>query len=89
MPELIEMLRLTESGRVPAASLTFTAVDFETTALHPGRVIEIAAVRVRGDGAVLGELSTLVDPGRASTRARHGCTTSPANNSTERQPSVT
>lgn len=42
----------------------FTAVDFETTALHPGRVIEMAAVRMSADGTTLAELSTLVNPGR-------------------------
>lgn len=43
--------------------LEFTAIDFETTDLKPGRLIEVGAVRMRSDGTVLRELSTLVDPG--------------------------
>ena len=64
MAELIEVLRLARPGRVAVERQEFTAIDVETTALHPGRVIEVAAVRMRCDGTILGELSTLVNPGR-------------------------
>lgn len=63
MAELIEVLRLARPGRVAVERQEFTAIDVETTALHPGRVIEVAAVRMRCDGTILGELSTLVNPG--------------------------
>ncbi|KUI29700.1 hypothetical protein AU196_05160 [Mycobacterium sp. IS-1742] len=48
---------------------TFVVVDLETTGGratgdHPDAITEIGAVKVRG-GEVLGELATLVDPGRA------------------------
>lgn len=48
---------------------TFVVVDLETTGGratgdHPDAITEIGAVKVRG-GVVLGELGTLVDPGRA------------------------
>jgi DNA polymerase III subunit epsilon len=48
---------------------TFVVVDLETTGGRPSgenhdSITEIGAVRVRG-GAVLGELATLVDPGRS------------------------
>jgi DNA polymerase-3 subunit epsilon len=57
---LISPVRLTRGGM---SGLDFTVIDFETTALSPGRIIEVGAVRMRGDGTVLAELSTLVDPG--------------------------
>lgn len=60
---LVQNLRLRRTGRVAARDWEFTVLDFETNARRPGRVLEIGAVRVRGDGTVLGELSTLVDPG--------------------------
>lgn len=44
----------------------FAVVDLETTGLDPAdghRVIEVAVARVRADGTVLEEFSTLVDPG--------------------------
>ncbi|WP_170141143.1 3'-5' exonuclease [Allonocardiopsis opalescens] len=45
-------------------SLTFAALDVETTGLDPAasRVCEVAVVRFRGDGEVLSEYATLVDP---------------------------
>lgn len=58
---------------VSLADTTFVVVDLETTggrakATAPGglcdAITEIGAVKVRG-GEVLGELATLVDPGRA------------------------
>jgi DNA polymerase-3 subunit epsilon len=49
----------------PLFDATFVVVDLETTGLSPGvdRITEIGAVKVRG-GEVLGELQTLVHPGR-------------------------
>lgn len=42
----------------------FIAFDLETTGLHPvfSRIIEIGAVRFRGDGTVLESFQQLVDP---------------------------
>ncbi len=50
----------------PLAQGTFVVVDLETTGARPddARITEIGAVKVRG-GEVLGEFSTLVDPGVA------------------------
>nr|WP_133743151.1 3'-5' exonuclease [Actinorugispora endophytica] len=48
-----------------ALDLEYAVVDVETTGLHPdqgARVCEIAVVRMRGDGTVLREFTTLVDP---------------------------
>ncbi|WP_017616139.1 3'-5' exonuclease [Nocardiopsis salina] len=50
---------------VRAADLEYAVLDMETTGLDPGsgaRVVELAVVRVRGDGKVVEEFSTLVDP---------------------------
>lgn len=50
---------------VRAADLEYAVLDMETTGLDPGtgaRVIEVAVVRVRGDGKVVEEFSSLVDP---------------------------
>ncbi|QBI55753.1 3'-5' exonuclease [Streptomonospora litoralis] len=49
-----------------ARDLEYAVVDVETTGLYPGegaRICEIAVVRMRGDGTLLREFSTLVDPG--------------------------
>lgn len=45
----------------------FIAFDLETTGLHPvaSQIVEIGAVRFRGDGTLLGEFKQLVDPGCA------------------------
>lgn len=50
----------------PLIDVTFVVLDLETTGLTPAgdRITEIGAVKVRG-GEVLGELQTLVHPGRA------------------------
>ena len=42
----------------------FIAFDLETTGLHPvmARIIEIGAVRFRGDGTVLDCFQQLIDP---------------------------
>ncbi len=52
----------------PLHSTTFVVVDLETTGGAAGHdaITEIGAVKVRG-GEVLGELQTLVDPGRGIT----------------------
>lgn len=52
----------------PLRDTTFVVVDLETTGTDPGddAITEIGAVKVRG-GEVLGELATLVDPGRTLT----------------------
>lgn len=50
---------------VRAADLEYAVLDLETTGLDPGtgaRVVEAAVVRVRGDGKVVEEFSSLVDP---------------------------
>ncbi|MEV4051325.1 3'-5' exonuclease [Amycolatopsis sp. NPDC049688] len=60
---MIESLPLLGAGGHPAHGLDFTAVDIRTTGLRPGRVVELAAVRVHADGSFAGELSTLVNPG--------------------------
>lgn len=54
-----------ESG-VALADTTFVVVDLETTggSRDQDAITEIGAVKIRG-GVVLGELATLVDPGRA------------------------
>jgi DNA polymerase-3 subunit epsilon len=50
----------------PLRDVTFVVLDLETTggAARSDAITEIGAVKVRG-GAVLGELATLVDPGRS------------------------
>ena len=45
----------------------FAVLDVETTGFSPrlgDRIVEIATVRMRGDGTILSEWSTLVDPSR-------------------------
>ncbi|MFE1101390.1 PolC-type DNA polymerase III [Nocardiopsis alba] len=49
----------------PAADLEYAVLDVETTGLDPregARLVEIAVIRVRGDGRIVDEFSTLVDP---------------------------
>jgi DNA polymerase-3 subunit epsilon len=56
---------LTRGEGVDPRRLTFALLDVETTGLHPergARICEIAIVRMRGDGEVLDEYSTLVSP---------------------------
>ena len=48
-----------------AADLEYAVLDVETTGLDPregARLVEIAVVRVHGDGRIVDEFSTLVDP---------------------------
>jgi DNA polymerase-3 subunit epsilon len=71
MAELIELLPLTRDGRVSAREADFTAIDVKTTGLRTGRVVELGVVRVRADGTVRGELSTLVSPGCALPPGPH------------------
>src|SRR6185312_2769774 len=49
----------------PLSGVTFVVVDLETTGGSPNdsAITEIGAVKIRG-GEVLGEIQTLVDPGR-------------------------
>jgi DNA polymerase-3 subunit epsilon len=57
--------QLTRHGGVDPRALIFAVLDLETTGLHPGegsRVCEVGVVRMRGDGEVLDEYSTLVNP---------------------------
>ena len=56
-----------ELRRAALLDQEFCVVDVETTGFSPrlgDRVVEIAAVRIRGDGTVLTEWSTVIDPGR-------------------------
>jgi DNA polymerase-3 subunit epsilon len=56
---------LTRRRGVDPRTLTFAVLDFETTGLDPqrgARVCEVGIVRMRGDGVVLDEYSTLVNP---------------------------
>lgn len=56
---------LRRGGGTDPRRLQFAVVDFETTGLRPdrgARICEFAVVRVRGDGTVLGEASTLINP---------------------------
>lgn len=48
----------------PIAQAEFVAFDLETTGLHPmsSQIVEIGAVRFRGDGEILGQFQQLVDP---------------------------
>ncbi len=51
--------------QTPLSALDFVVIDTETTGLRPGpdRVIEVAAVRVRG-GVVVDTFQSLINPGR-------------------------
>lgn len=70
--------QLTRQRGVDPRSLTFAVLDLQTTGLHPAqgsRVCEVGIVRMRGDGVVLDEYSTLVNPGmRVSNDEFHGIT---------------
>lgn len=70
--------QLSRRRAVDPRQLTFAAIDLETTGLRPNqgsRICEIGIVRMRGDGVVLDEYSTLVDPGlRITNDEYHGIT---------------
>ncbi|MEH0934240.1 exonuclease domain-containing protein [Micromonospora psammae] len=69
---------LTRQQGVDPRALTFAVLKLETTGLHPNRgsrICELAIVRMRGDGVVLDEYATLVDPGlRITNDEFHGIT---------------
>ncbi len=48
----------------PISEAEFVAFDLETTGLHPvsSQIVELGAVRFKGDGEVLGQFQQLVDP---------------------------
>lgn len=60
----------------PAADVTYTAIDLETTGLDPKRdgIVELGLVKFRGDGTVLDEFATLVNNPGSSPQAQavHG-----------------
>lgn len=59
--------RLTRGQGVDPRRMLFAVLDVETTGLEVGeghRICEVAVVRMRGDGTVVDEYSTLVNPGR-------------------------
>jgi DNA polymerase-3 subunit epsilon len=70
--------QLTRQRGVDPRGLTFAVLDMQTTGLDPrqgARVCEVAVVRMRGDGTVLDEYSTLVNPGVPITNDEfHGIT---------------
>ncbi|NLE79048.1 MAG: DEDD exonuclease domain-containing protein [Rhodococcus sp.] len=65
VPAAAEQLSFDEL-ETPLRETTFVVVDLETTGGRPGQdaITEIGAVKIRG-GEILGELATLVDPGRS------------------------
>ncbi|HEY8473596.1 MAG TPA: 3'-5' exonuclease [Natronosporangium sp.] len=61
---------LTRQGGVEPRTLTFAVIDLATTGSDPGhggRICEAAVVRMRGNGEVLDEYATLVDPEQTIT----------------------
>ncbi|MCP3013122.1 3'-5' exonuclease [Nocardiopsis dassonvillei] len=59
--------RLTRGQGTDPRRMLFAVLDVETTGLDPRRghrICEVAVVRMRGDGTVVDEYATLVDPGR-------------------------
>jgi len=63
--DVIESLPLSGAGGHPAHGTDFTALEIRTTGLRPGHVVELAAVRTRVDGTIVGEFTTSINPGRA------------------------
>ncbi len=63
--EVLWSLSAWRSTQMPLAEVEFVVVDTETTGLRPGpdRVIELAAVRVRG-GQAVDAFQSLINPGR-------------------------
>lgn len=70
--------QFTRAPGIDPRALTFAVLDLETTGLHPGqgsRICEVGVVRMRGDGVVVDEYSTLVDPQlRITNDEYHGIT---------------
>ncbi|RCV52296.1 3'-5' exonuclease [Marinitenerispora sediminis] len=68
-------LTRSRAGR-PARDLEYAVIDVETTGLDPvggARVCEVAVLRMRGDGTVLREFTTLLDPrGPVTGQEFHG-----------------
>ncbi|WP_461152351.1 exonuclease domain-containing protein [Saccharopolyspora tripterygii] len=64
---LFEPVYLSRSAPgTPARDMLYSAIDVETTGLDPRRqrICEVAIVRFRGDGTVLDEYSSLINPQR-------------------------
>ncbi|WP_156096508.1 3'-5' exonuclease [Amycolatopsis jejuensis] len=70
MAELIDRLSLSAAGQMPAGDVEFTAIDVKATGLRTGRIVELAAIRFRGDGTFLGEFASVVSPGRKDRAQR-------------------
>ncbi|WP_017571622.1 exonuclease domain-containing protein [Nocardiopsis halotolerans] len=74
--------RLTRGQGTDPRRMPFAVLDVETTGLDPRgghRICEVAVVRMRGDGTVVDEYATLVDPGRPLTGEEfHGITAAQA-----------
>lgn len=70
--------QLTRANGIDPRGFTYAVIDLETTGLNPARgsrICEVGIVRMRGDGVVLDEYSTLVDPGmRITNDEYHGIT---------------
>ncbi|HEX3792333.1 MAG TPA: 3'-5' exonuclease [Pseudonocardiaceae bacterium] len=51
---------------IPAREVEWAAIDIETTGLEPrrNRIVEIGIVRFRGDGTIIDEYCTLINPQR-------------------------
>jgi DNA polymerase III subunit epsilon len=75
-------LTVTDLTRLPVGpdgrTVMYTAVDLETTGLgDQDRIVELAAVVFRGDGEILDEYATIVDPvtvSASTTSGIHGLT---------------
>lgn len=69
---------LSRHSGIDPRTLTFAVLDLETTGLDPrqgARICEVGIVRMRGDGLVLDEYATMVNPGVPITNAEyHGIT---------------
>ncbi|MDA0565231.1 3'-5' exonuclease [Streptomonospora sp. S1-112] len=70
--------QLTRQGGSDARRWVYALINLKTTGLHPergSRICEVAVVRMRGDGEVLDEYATLVDPNiRITNDEFHGIT---------------
>jgi DNA polymerase-3 subunit epsilon len=69
-------VKLADLSHRLTSDLTFVALDTETTGLGEAYLVEVAAVKFKA-GAILGEFSTLINPGRhipSYVTAIHGIT---------------